>query len=328
MRLNEGAGIRGLRGILPENDGVVRPWLEVARRDIRQWALAKGLSWCEDPTNGDTRFQRNSLRREGLPGLSEAFGQPWVHRAARSARNVLNMHRAWEVLLEPIYADAVTLHGRATYISSDAITGMDESVAAAVLDKALSDTVARLGGSRLSSHRGQVEAILKLFSRSGQGAQVAIGGGLVAHRDRSNVVLTTEDKPPDATADQRLLIEGFGEYQFGGWAISVLDGGRFTPSIEGACSSLEGSPFPWVARCAQEAELYHQLGGPGHRPILRLWMDAGLPKRARASTPVIAKDGKGLWAPLVRPSEEARAEPGDKIAKVIFRHREYLAEMP
>jgi tRNA(Ile)-lysidine synthase len=51
----------------------LRPLLDFERPDLKAYARAEGLRWMEDPSNLDTRFDRNFLRAEIMPRL----GQRW-----------------------------------------------------------------------------------------------------------------------------------------------------------------------------------------------------------------------------------------------------------
>lgn len=50
-----------------------RPWLGVARAEIRNYLSSLGQSWLEDASNADSRFTRNWLRLEILPQLRERY---------------------------------------------------------------------------------------------------------------------------------------------------------------------------------------------------------------------------------------------------------------
>jgi len=72
MRLTRGAGLRGLRGILPvRGDGVIRPMLGVERRRLLEWLSERGIGHREDSSNADLRFRRNRIRAEIIPKLVE-----------------------------------------------------------------------------------------------------------------------------------------------------------------------------------------------------------------------------------------------------------------
>jgi len=72
LRLTRGAGIRGLRGILPvRGDGVIRPMLGVERRRLSEWLSERGIGHRVDSSNADPRFRRNRIRAEVVPKLLE-----------------------------------------------------------------------------------------------------------------------------------------------------------------------------------------------------------------------------------------------------------------
>ena len=98
LRLLRGAGVRGLTAIaarMPFGPGyLARPLLEVAGSEIRQRAEAWGLDWIEDPSNLDTRLDRNYLRSAVLPALRSR----WPRAPALANRTARRMTEAQSLL--------------------------------------------------------------------------------------------------------------------------------------------------------------------------------------------------------------------------------------
>lgn len=73
LRLLRGAGPEGLAAMAqarPCGPGrLLRPLLGLPRQRLREYAEAWGLTWIEDPSNADTRFDRNFLRQRIWPQL-------------------------------------------------------------------------------------------------------------------------------------------------------------------------------------------------------------------------------------------------------------------
>jgi len=69
--LARGAGLEGITGFEPREGDVVRPLYRATRREILDYARAKGLKWIEDTSNTDPRFFRNRIRMEVIPLLKE-----------------------------------------------------------------------------------------------------------------------------------------------------------------------------------------------------------------------------------------------------------------
>ena len=75
-RLMRGSGLRGLSGILPvTTTGIVRPLLDLDRREIECWLRKRNIPWHEDETNQNRAYARNRLRHEILPLLRGNFNQ-------------------------------------------------------------------------------------------------------------------------------------------------------------------------------------------------------------------------------------------------------------
>lgn len=71
LALKRGSGVAGLAAMPSirklEHIEILRPLLHVYRADIERYALEQGLSWVEDDSNDDTRFDRNFVRQKWLP---------------------------------------------------------------------------------------------------------------------------------------------------------------------------------------------------------------------------------------------------------------------
>ncbi len=76
MRVFEGAGIGGLKGIPREtNEGIVRPILDVWKEDILAYLKKRKIPYRIDRSNFDTRFERNWVRHVLIPLLETRYGK-------------------------------------------------------------------------------------------------------------------------------------------------------------------------------------------------------------------------------------------------------------
>ena len=67
MNLARGSGLRGLGGMQPVRDRIVRPLLATGREEILKYLAEKGESYCTDSTNLVSDHTRNLVRNEILP---------------------------------------------------------------------------------------------------------------------------------------------------------------------------------------------------------------------------------------------------------------------
>ena len=77
LALKRGSGLKGLSAMASKtkqaNDFLLRPLLNVSRADIVDYANNHGLTWVEDESNKDTRFDRNFIRNDIMPLLTKRW---------------------------------------------------------------------------------------------------------------------------------------------------------------------------------------------------------------------------------------------------------------
>ena len=76
MRILEGAGISGLKGIPRKTDeGIERPLLDTWREDILEYLHKHKIPYRVDKSNFDIRFERNWIRHVLIPLLEKRYGK-------------------------------------------------------------------------------------------------------------------------------------------------------------------------------------------------------------------------------------------------------------
>ena len=66
-----GSGIKGLKGMKPQNDFYIRPLLWSNRNEIETFAKENDIQWVEDYTNQETVYLRNKIRHNIIPIFDE-----------------------------------------------------------------------------------------------------------------------------------------------------------------------------------------------------------------------------------------------------------------
>ncbi len=66
-----GSGIKGLKGMKPQNDFYIRPLLWSNRNEIETYAKDNDIQWVEDYTNQETVYLRNKIRHNIIPVFDE-----------------------------------------------------------------------------------------------------------------------------------------------------------------------------------------------------------------------------------------------------------------
>jgi tRNA(Ile)-lysidine synthase len=198
MRLARGAGFRGLAGMYPRRDRIIRPLLGCRREELRAWLAARQISFVEDESNDDVRILRNRVRAELLPLLEARFNPAIVNVLADEAELARD---TWE------WMDAATNEASSRLVQAEDAVREIDAAGLLALPLALRRAVVWRAMTELSGGRpiafGHVEAVLRLTSD-----EVASGDvrgprrdgidvpGQRAQRIGARVVL--RGRPPDA----------------------------------------------------------------------------------------------------------------------------------
>lgn len=83
--LVRGSGLKGLCGIRPVRDMVIRPLLFLKRSEIEEILTRLGIAWRTDRTNLETEYTRNRIRLQILPELEQSLNAQAVSHIAQAA---------------------------------------------------------------------------------------------------------------------------------------------------------------------------------------------------------------------------------------------------
>jgi tRNA(Ile)-lysidine synthase len=124
LRLLRGSGVRGLRGIVAFGSlgrGFLgRPLLSVTRAQLNKAAREWGLSWIEDPSNRESRHDRNFLRLAVLPQLLKRWPA-----AVRNAGRLAEQMSEAEGILDAVAADDAARLEDAARVPQDFLAALE-----------------------------------------------------------------------------------------------------------------------------------------------------------------------------------------------------------
>lgn len=115
LALKRGSGPKGLSAMAEAmpfaHAKIVRPLLTVSRQQIELYAEQKQLTWVEDESNLDQRFDRNFIRHTVSPPLTERW--PYFHQAVQRSAELCAEQ---EALLDELMSDKLSnaLHSDAS----------------------------------------------------------------------------------------------------------------------------------------------------------------------------------------------------------------------
>ena len=88
LNLCRGSGLRGLTGIRPVRDNVIRPLLCASRRDIEEYLESRDQLFCTDKTNFENDHTRNVIRNVIIPELEKSVNSESASHILRASMSV------------------------------------------------------------------------------------------------------------------------------------------------------------------------------------------------------------------------------------------------
>ncbi len=302
LQLLRGSGPAGLAA-MPECIGfgpgwLARPLLGASREAIRRYAEAQGLSWCEDPSNADPRFDRNFLRLQVMPLLKSR----WPGLDQTLSRSAAHCAEA-QGLLEECAAQDLGAVLTAGFQGEPALDLAALRARSPAQQKALLRAWIGRRGLPLPNAGRLQEVLQQALSAAAERSPAIRWPGAEARRYRGLLYLM----PALPTADAGRIIE---------WSLGeVLD-------LPLGLGSLAAAPAP-LGVCAQAwrqgpAEVAFRRGGERCRPapkrsrrdLKRLFQEAGVPPWLRPIWPLIYLDGRLAAVPGLWVCDDFRAAPG------------------
>lgn len=296
MHLIRGSGLRGLGGITPKSDRLIRPMLDVTRQEVEAYLAENWIGHIEDSSNGSDAFLRNRIRHGIMPRLKEE--NPSISESLSAMAQRLRQEEALLAdLAEDMDAQDVAALRRAH---------------PALRRRALEGLLRRCGLSEPgSSHIAQAENLV--FSDK-PSAFARFPGGAVLRRNYDRLEPGQEPVGLETVPimpGQTLLLPGGLRVSCEAAREAVDTPTCFTVSPSG----------PMVLRSREPGDDLTRPGGT--KSLKKRFIDRKIPAHARPAIPVVA-DEAGVLGVYGFGADTGRT-PGEGLVRISF---ETMQERP
>jgi len=285
MNFFRGTGIKGLKGIEPRHDCIVRPLLFARRRDLEDFIETNRLEWVSDHTNLSDDYTRNYFRNQVIPFIEKSF--PEVHE------NILgNISRLREAGL--LYQQAISMHKRKLLETR----GNEVHIPVLKLKKTEPlHTIVYEIAREYDFTPAQVEEIIALLdSDSGKYIQSA------SHRiikNRNWLIIA----PNEVEKTDIVIIEGTGNWRYatGNMQVEKILTSNLVPPQAGqisnftACLDAAEIKFPLLLRKWKRGDYFYPLGMAKKKKLARFFIDMKFSKTEKEKTWLVEMDKKIIW---------------------------------
>lgn len=321
LRLARGAGPRGLAGIpyrvMRHDRLVVRPLLDVTRRQVERFLKKRGLAWREDTSNLDLGPLRNRVRHEILPQW-EARLNPNVRETLRRMAEVLREEDDWMDAEARRRLDTFRIPGHPRILNAAALRAAPPALARRVIRIWLSEASTRSGsrGTGIAPEHNDFDTVERVWhlAASLHGTRaVPVNGSMRVVRQYEKLACEPVRPLSQAAFRKTLRVPGTTVIPSAGWRFVVRRGCGYVPLwdvpptgplMEAWVDAARVGRARLVARSWRAGDRIRPLGLGGSKKIQDLFVDLKIPREQRAKVPVIECRGQIVWVPGSRVSRD------------------------
>ncbi|MFP3860048.1 MAG: tRNA lysidine(34) synthetase TilS [Bacteroidales bacterium] len=125
INLTRGTGIRGITGIKPKQNNVIRPVLFAERKEIMEYASLHNVPFKEDSSNLSVKYSRNRIRHNIIPEF-ENINPRFIHTVAENIERFQSVCNIYDQWISEVKNDIVTWENETVYIDIEALKNYEE----------------------------------------------------------------------------------------------------------------------------------------------------------------------------------------------------------
>ena len=284
MHLVRGTGLKGLGGITPKADRLIRPMLTVTRQEVMDFLTSQNIPYVTDSSNETDDFLRNRIRHHVMPLLKQE-NPSLAENLSATALSLRQDEAALDILAEPT-CDVETLLRLPPAIQSRALTKL------------------LLSWGVPEPEAGHIDLLRKLLYSESPSAGGDFPGNIRIARQYGKLVkLDGEAELPE------VALQNPGITHIPQWGLRIT------------CADLEDGSEGWKVHSEGTLRLRSRKEGDaivlsgGTKSLKKLFIDRKIPASQRSRVPVIADEGGVVGVVGIGPSRE-RLENANVCIKI------------
>jgi len=316
LNILRGTGLRGLIGIKPVNGNIIRPLIEIERREIEKYLKDKNLHPRIDHTNYEDLYTRNKIRLKVIPYIEEVFKIDLVENLSRMAAILLEEDDYLEAKCEEVFNQICEINGEEIKVDVDAL----KSQHTAIKRRLVKRMYLYVKGETDGLEYGHVEDVLNLLDKP-TSSKIDLPFEIEALKMYNNLVIRKK-KTKEKVKFKEVLkipgvttIEGIGKFKAYVVDISQVDDfnkGEYIKFFD--YDKIKGEI---VVKSREDGDRFSPLGMRGTKKLKEFFIDEKIPREERDYIPLVAIGKEIVWVVGYRMSEKFKVDKNTSKVLVI-----------
>lgn len=188
MRFVRGTDIKGLVGILPKREQIIRPMLCLSREEIEAYCMQMQIPYRNDESNFKEIYTRNKIRLKCLPYIKEEFNPSIISTLGRQSELYREEDEFLSLHASTLFKEACTVLPHEILIQISTLRDMHIYMQKRVMLQAIEEMIGRKDIT--SNHLASCIDLIGLQV----GKEIHLPYGLIVQRDYKYIRLAKETK--------------------------------------------------------------------------------------------------------------------------------------
>lgn len=292
MRILRGTGEEGLAGIAPVRAKIIRPLLEVNRREIENYCLLNELEFRIDSSNLETIYERNKIRLQLLPLLEKEYNKSIKKSLLRLGRLSRDDCDYWNKETVSFLAEHVLMKQKNQII----INWLPlVELHSAFQRRVLRQAIKYVQGNLFNVSFEQLEDARRFFLTAEQGKKI-LPSGLLLEKSYNQLLIQKEETKEFCYS---LLIPGVTKIPEADLSIRsawVKEIPLLQPTSSWQVYLLyDPKQGPLEVRTRRAGDRFSPQGGLGEKKLKDFFINQKTPRFLREKIPLLAQNNQILW---------------------------------
>lgn len=307
LRILRGAGLKGLKGILPARDGkIIRPLIEVWRKDIESFAKENDIPFLTDSSNLKKDYLRNRIRLDLIPLIEKEY-QPKFKQILLKTSDILRQENNYiDREVEKVYRDIVKKEDDCISFRISDYQALDIVIKRRLLQNVLNEVIS---GESIIKEYVNPDPVLKRLNKSST-LFFKIKEGIYIEKDYNKILIGkgfSVETPPfemELKSPGKVWIKEIGR-EIIIEEISMSDR-LVSDSKNVAFFDYDKLQFPLRIRNFRPGDRFQPLGLNGIQKLKKFFIDHKIPRFERSKIPLIVSGNVIAWVAGYRIDERVK----------------------
>ena len=319
MRFMRGTGIDGLRGMEFETREIIRPLLDIERKDIEEYCKELNVSPRIDPTNAMPIYGRNKVRIELIPYIEKTFNSAIINTLSRTSE------------IMKIDSDFLMIYSEEKFIESlnksdeisvtldiNKINCFHESIKTRVIRRAIEE----LNSSLKGIEKKHIEDILKLIKSDKTGKSIDITNNIRVKTSYDNLIIEKNEQIEKLSFNYNIdigCVKTIDELnsEIKSSVCSLKDANVDLNNNLVKCFDYDNIKSSIHIRNRQNGDKFIPSGMTGNKKLKDFFIDEKIPKEVRNKIPLVLDGENIMWVVGYRTSEKYKVSSSTKNVLVL-----------